>query len=91
MNTKAVKAILRLIADAESAGSVEIYHAELLAVMAAASACEVVVFNEFQISARRDPHSTPTLTCSTPPPSSRRAQSPPSGARRSCVACSGTR
>lgn len=64
MNTKAVKAILRLTADAESAGSAESYHAELLAAMAAAFRCEVVVFND--IGARPHPDAT-RATCSTSP------------------------
>lgn len=68
MNTRAVRAILGLIADAESAGSVEAYRAELLTAMAAAFGCEVVVFNEFQLHPRPNVLGTPGVTCTTSPP-----------------------
>jgi len=68
MNTKAVKAMLDLIADAESAQSVEAYHAELLSATAAVFACEVAVFNEFRLGRRQETRRCPTVTCSTSPP-----------------------
>lgn len=68
MNTKAVRAILGLIADAESVGSVESYHADLLAAMTAVFPCEVVVFNEFQLVPKKAARHSPTVTCSTSPP-----------------------
>lgn len=68
VNTEAVKAILGLIAAADSAGSVETYHRALLSAMAAAFACDVVVFNEFQLGPRHDTLDTPAVTCTTAPP-----------------------
>jgi DNA-binding NarL/FixJ family response regulator len=68
MNTKAVKAILSLVADAESAGSVETYHAELLSAIAAAFPCEVVVFNEFVLAPGDAARGLPAVTCSAAPP-----------------------
>ena len=67
MNAKAVRAILRLASDAESAGSVEDYHAELLAAVATAFPCEVAVFNEFELGRVPDARGTPTATCSIAP------------------------
>jgi len=51
MNTRAVKAILGLIADAESAASAEAYHADLLAALVVVFPCDVAVFNQFQFAA----------------------------------------
>ena len=68
MNTKAVRAILGLVADAESVGSVENYHAELLAAMAAVFPCDVVVFNEFRLAPQQQARISPTVTCSASPP-----------------------
>ncbi len=67
MRTRSVKAILGLISDAESAGSVEAYHTELLAALAAGFGCDVVNFNEFETAARPDSPGTPTAACSTSP------------------------
>ena len=68
MNTKAVKAILTLTADAEAAGSLETYHAELLTAMAAAFPCDVLVFNEFELGPRPTRLGTSAVTCTTSPP-----------------------
>lgn len=55
MNTKAVKAILDLIADAGSAESVEGYRAELLVALADVLPCDLLVWNEFPIGGKREP------------------------------------
>ena len=55
MNTRALRALLRLIADADSAGSVEDYRAELLVALADVLPCDVLVWNEFPIGGRREP------------------------------------
>jgi DNA-binding CsgD family transcriptional regulator len=68
VNTRAVNAVLGLMADARSAGSVESYHAELLATIAAVFPCEVLVFNEFQLDLRAVRHVSPAVTCSAMPP-----------------------
>jgi DNA-binding CsgD family transcriptional regulator len=68
MNTRAVNAILALVADAESAGSVGTYHAELLAVLAQALPGDVLVFNDFLLDARPDALLTPTVSCTASPP-----------------------
>ncbi len=49
MNTRAVRAILRLIGDADSAPSVDVYRTELLIALACAVPSELVVWNEFRI------------------------------------------
>lgn len=67
MNTRAVQAILGLIATAESAASVEAYHAELLAALVAAFPCDVAVFNQFQVGAAQVPRGTPSPTCALSP------------------------
>jgi DNA-binding CsgD family transcriptional regulator len=54
MNTKAVRAILRLTGDAESAPSAAAYRAELLPALAVAVPCELVVWNEFRIGPNQD-------------------------------------
>ena len=68
MNTRAVNAVLGLIADANSAGSVESYHAELLAAVAAVFPCEVLVFNEFHLDSRPVGDAYPAVSCSVMPP-----------------------
>jgi DNA-binding CsgD family transcriptional regulator len=68
MNTKAVKAILGLVADAESAASVEAYHDELLAVLTTALPGDVLVFNDFHVGARPDARRTPAVSCTASPP-----------------------
>lgn len=55
MNTRALRAILCLIADADSAASVQSYHAELLVALAAALPSDLLVWNEFPIGGRREP------------------------------------
>jgi DNA-binding CsgD family transcriptional regulator len=55
MNSKAVKAILGLIADADSAESVENYRAELLVALADVLPCDLLVWNEFPIGGKREP------------------------------------
>jgi DNA-binding CsgD family transcriptional regulator len=54
MNTNAVRAILRLVGDAESSASVSAYHAELLVALAAAVPCDLVVWNEFRLGVSQD-------------------------------------
>jgi DNA-binding CsgD family transcriptional regulator len=68
MNSKAVRALLGLIADAESLGSVETYHAELVAAMAAVFPCEIVSFNEFWVERPAGVGGTPAVTCTSSPP-----------------------
>ena len=46
MDTEAIRAILRLIDDAECAGSVEGFHAELRASLSAVFGCDVAILNE---------------------------------------------
>jgi DNA-binding CsgD family transcriptional regulator len=77
MNSEAVRAILGLIADAESMGSVETYHAELLSAMAAVFPCEVVVFNEFRVDRPDRARGTPAVTCTSSPPLEPRDAIPP--------------
>jgi DNA-binding CsgD family transcriptional regulator len=67
MNTRAVRAILRLTGDAESAESAQSYHAELLAAIAAVFPCEVVVFNEIDIQPRPDARGLPAVACTVAP------------------------
>ena len=67
MNTKAVRAVLDLIADADSAGSIETYHAELLRALVAVFPCDIVNFNDFQIVAPCDPAGVAIVTCTTAP------------------------
>jgi DNA-binding CsgD family transcriptional regulator len=55
MNKRALRALLCLIADADSAGSVENYRAELLVALADVLPCEVLVWNEFPIGGTREP------------------------------------
>jgi DNA-binding CsgD family transcriptional regulator len=68
MRTRAVNAILGLVADAESGGSVESYHSELLATLARVFPCDVLVFNDFQIGLREEASGRPTVTCTAAPP-----------------------
>jgi DNA-binding CsgD family transcriptional regulator len=69
VNTKAVNAVLGLIADADGAVSVERYHADLLTAIAAVFPCEVLVFNQFQLDPRPARHGGhPAFTCSAMPP-----------------------
>ena len=77
MNSKAIRGVLGLIADAESVGSVETYHAELMAAMAAVFPCEVVVFNEFRVDRSDGAHETQAVTCTTSPPLEPRDAVPP--------------
>ena len=68
MNSKAVRTILCLIADAESLGSVETYHAELLVAMTAVLPCEVAVFNDFSVDRSDGNGGTPVVSCTSSPP-----------------------
>jgi DNA-binding CsgD family transcriptional regulator len=68
MDTRAVKSFLEVVADAEYAGSVEAYHAALLAAVADVIPCEVLVFNEFQLGPGADASARPTVTCTAAPP-----------------------
>ena len=68
MNRRAVRALLDLMADAESLGSVEAYHAELLKATAAVFPCEVVNFNEFCVDRPDRARTTPAVTCTSSPP-----------------------
>jgi len=77
MNSKAVRDVLELIADAESVESVESYHAELIGAMAAVFPCEVVVFNEFEVDRSDGAHGTPAVTCTSSPPLEPREAVPP--------------
>ena len=81
MNTKAVRGVLDLVADADSAGSIEAYHASLLRAMVAVFPCDVINFNDFEIvalcdapgapcdapGAPRDAPGPATITCTTAP------------------------
>jgi DNA-binding CsgD family transcriptional regulator len=55
MNTAALRALLRLIADADSAESAEDYRAQLLVLLAEALPCDLLVWNEFPIGGMRQP------------------------------------
>ncbi len=55
MHSKAITAMLRLLADADSAASAESYRTELLAAVAAVLPCDLVVWNEFPIGGLRKP------------------------------------
>lgn len=68
MNRKAVRAILDLISDAETLGSVEAYHAELVAAIAVVVPCEIVSFNEFWVEQPDGGRRTPAVTCTSAPP-----------------------
>ena len=68
MNRKAVRAMLRLIADAESFGSVEAYHAGLVAAVATVVPCEIVSFNEFRVERPAGAGGSPAVTCTSSPP-----------------------
>jgi len=68
MDTKAVNAILALVADAQSAVSVEAYHATLLATLANVFPCDVLVFNEFQPRYDSAASATPSIICTASPP-----------------------
>jgi DNA-binding CsgD family transcriptional regulator len=68
MNTRSVKAILGLIGDAQSLGSAEAYHAELLKAMAAVFPCEVVNLNEFRVDRPDGPRASLAVTCTSSPP-----------------------
>ena len=81
MNSKAVKAILGLIADADSAESVENYRAELLVALADVLPCDLLVWNEFPIGGKREPMGS----------TSRATRSVPRCRRRSPRICSNTR
>ena len=68
MKIKAVRAILDLIGDAESLGSVERYHAELVAAIVAVVPCEIVSFNEFWVERPGGARRIPSVTCTSSPP-----------------------
>jgi DNA-binding CsgD family transcriptional regulator len=79
MNTRAVTALLDLLACAESAPSVEAYHSELLAAMARVLPCDVLVFNDFRLAVGPRPPATgrsgvarnpaaPAVWCTAAPP-----------------------
>jgi len=55
MNTRALRALLCLIADADSVGSIENYRAELLVALADLLPCDLLVWNEFPIGGTREP------------------------------------
>jgi DNA-binding CsgD family transcriptional regulator len=67
MDTRAVRALLRLVADAESAPSVEAYHAELLTLVAAIFGCDVAVFNEFRVDRSNAAPGDPAVSCTSTP------------------------
>jgi len=68
MNSKAVRGVLGLIADADSCGSVETYHAELVTAIAAVFPCEIVSFNEFWVERPAGARGSPAVTCTSSPP-----------------------
>jgi len=68
VNSNAVREVLGLIADAESFGAVETYHAELLKAMAAVFPCELVNFNEFCVDRPAGARGAPAVTCTSSPP-----------------------
>jgi DNA-binding CsgD family transcriptional regulator len=68
MDERAVKSLLELVADADSVGSVEAYHAALLAAVANVIPCDVLVFNEFQLGPGANGSARPTVTCTAAPP-----------------------
>ncbi|MCL2769282.1 MAG: helix-turn-helix transcriptional regulator [Solirubrobacterales bacterium] len=68
MHAKAVKAILELVADADSAGSIVSFRADLLAALANTLRCDVLVFNDFQLLPGPAALGTPTVTCTATPP-----------------------
>jgi DNA-binding CsgD family transcriptional regulator len=68
MNTRAVRALLALTSDAESGASVEHYHLELLGTLAKVFPCEVLVFNEFQLSTPPSAFDASEVTCTRSPP-----------------------
>jgi DNA-binding CsgD family transcriptional regulator len=67
MNTRAVKAILSLVADAESARSVDAYQGELLTILAQVLPGDVLVFNDFRVGGP-DGFQDPTVSCTASPP-----------------------
>jgi DNA-binding CsgD family transcriptional regulator len=68
MNTGAIRGLLRLIGDAESARSVEAYHSELLAAAVAVFPCDIASFNEFQVERVPGALGAPAVTCTSSPP-----------------------
>ena len=68
MNSKAVRAMLDLLGDAASLGSVETYHAELVAASAAVFPCDIVSFNVFWVERAAGSHASPAVTCTNSPP-----------------------
>ncbi len=68
MNSKAVRGVLGVVADAEAFGSVETYHAELLTAIAAVFPCEIVSFNEFLLERPTGPGGPSAVTCTSTPP-----------------------
>jgi DNA-binding CsgD family transcriptional regulator len=67
MNTKAINAILALVADAETAESVEAFRAALLVALGQAFPCDVLVFNEFQPRYSAAAPATASITCTASP------------------------
>ncbi len=68
MNTKAVSAILGLVADVDTAESVEAYHAALLVALADVFPCDVLVLNEFQLGHAPSAPAAPDISCTVSPP-----------------------
>jgi DNA-binding CsgD family transcriptional regulator len=67
MNTRAVRAILELAAHADSAGSLETYHAALLTAVVNALPCDLVNFNDFRLGPGVDPVGRPAVWCTIAP------------------------
>jgi DNA-binding CsgD family transcriptional regulator len=68
MKTRAVRALLMVTADAASCGSVETYHAELLAVLAKVFPCDLLNFNEFLVEPEMFASGALAVTCGRSPP-----------------------
>lgn len=68
MHVRAVKAILDLVADAESASSVDAYHEALLAALARAFPSDVLAFNDFQLASGAPALGAPAVGCTVAPP-----------------------
>jgi DNA-binding CsgD family transcriptional regulator len=68
MDERAVKSFLEVVADADTAKSLDAYHAALLAALANVIPCDVLVFNEFQLGPGANASARPTVTCTAAPP-----------------------
>ncbi|HZT90472.1 MAG TPA: helix-turn-helix transcriptional regulator [Gaiellaceae bacterium] len=68
MNTRAVRAVLELVADADAICSVEDYHMALLAALAKAVPCDVVNFNDFRFDPPAGALAEPAVSCTAAPP-----------------------